>query len=277
MKTSLFSTLIAGVITLLISCSKSEPSSTTYKITKSEIDISSPNLVDSLDAVIFKEKCKIYFTNAFVKLYAKDTITVLTEMGDFTFGKFTSEKKEKLDFNLFDLGEFQFSTREEADEQGDPEYLVLTGSANGKYSVKLLLKKDESFEYEKKDLMSVSSNNWRIKPQKSETDSEIKNRVMAQLDYMIDYFTFINDEGHSSFMVGHLRSPFKFYSNGIGIKEITLADFNKNFYDENDSQKALGLLISGLNSISVYPADEKSFTKGYSNALKEILRFLKVS
>ena len=170
----------------------------------------------------------------------------------------------------------KFNVEEQKNEKGEVDFLKLTGNANDKYSVILLIKKDNYYEPENSDLMSFKNNWWRVKPASHESKAKIKARVLGQIDFNVAYFQLIEDNNYRSFMVSHLKSPFKFYSNGIGFETLPMERNATIFYDETDAKTGYEYYLNGMKSISKYPADPKSYTQGYINALKEIRRFVEL-
>ena len=258
-------------------CDSGNNQASIYKVTKFEIDESLyAQTKDSTASQTLKALCEGYFAETFIKFYEKDTITLLAKNGNYCFGKYSKPNKESLNFDLKNFGSFKFNVREEEDNKGNLEYLVLTGVNEANITIKVLLKKDDYYESEKTDLLGVAENQWRFRSNKSETNAQIKQRVLSQLEYMKAYFEFVNEKKYTSFSVLQLYSPFRFYSNGMGIDGLSSAEYGKIFYDQADLDKALKIVGDGLNSISKYPSDPENFTKGYKNAIEEVIRFVKL-
>jgi hypothetical protein len=192
-------------------------------------------------------------------------------------GKWSDDNSSSIfEMNINNIRKIIFAKKEEDGQNNELEYLVLKSQNSKGLIVNLLLKKDDYYESEKTDLMSLSSNWWRVKSLKKEPKQLIKNRIIAQIDYMIKYFELIDEKEYGSFQHKALTSPYKFYSNGIGLDPSELSEYNKIFNNYDDAATAYDLLDKGMKSISVYPADKESFTKGYSNALKEIRKFIEL-
>jgi hypothetical protein len=116
------------------------------------------------------------------------------------------------------------------------------------------------------------NNSWRLRPAHKENPDEIKSRVLQHVNFLIGYFDMVNESKQPYFETAVLHTPFRFYSNGMGLADGFETDdvWLGNFYEEADAAQGAKLLKQALSSIDVYPADERSFTKSYYNALKLI-------
>lgn len=159
------------------------------------------------------------------------------------------------------------------------KWLVLEIKEGPKESIGTVLKCQPSELYRNRsfDLLAPSNNTWRVRPQQKESRAQIQARVAAHVDFLIGYFDMVQKKSQSYFEVSILQTPFQFYSNGIGLKNQFEADnaWQPNFYDEADAAVGAKMLIQGLASIDVYPADDVSFTKGYYNAMLLISEHIK--
>ncbi len=219
----------------------------------------------------------LFNSNAFITFYEKDSLTILNEIGKYGIGQWSEGEADRFKLIIKDIGEFKFVKSEENNDGGDFEYLVLKSNNKNGLSINILLKKDDYYVSKNVDLLSYSANKWRLKPAKRESKEEIKKRVLSQLDYMIHYFEFSNEKQYRTFQVNHFASPFKFFANGLGLRPYYDAlEYSDLFYDLNDAAQANTMLENGLNSISVYPSDPESYTKGYQNALKQIRKFVEL-
>jgi hypothetical protein len=260
---------------LLQGCSTESDYKQAFKIVKSEA-ILKPGATkkDSLrkiqlDAFFSKE--------AFINFCENDSLSVLNAEGMFALGKWKGNANiADFEINLNEIGPISFLKNEEKDENDKFEYLVLKSEKEKGLDINLLLKKDAYFKSSKVDLLKIPLNWWRIKPTKKENKAQIKKRVLAQIDYMINYFELISDNNYRSFQTQVIVCPYKLFANGIGIDPSLLSEYNKIFYDYNDAEIAYQMLLNGLNSVSVYPADKESYTKGYFNVLKKIRKTIEL-
>jgi hypothetical protein len=154
------------------------------------------------------------------------------------------------------------------------KWLVLEITQGPKETIGTLLKCQPSDAYRSKsfDLLSPVNNTWRTAPAHKESRAAVKSRVVNHLDFLLGYFKMVDDKSQDYFETGILQTPFGFYSNGIAIPNEFEMD-NKwlpYFFDEEDAKLGGKMLLQGLGSIDEYPADEKSFTKGYYKALRLI-------
>ncbi len=266
--------LLFIICRLFFSCSSHPSKVSTFRI--EEAILETTELRSSLSDSTEYRHLLSFLKDAHVKFGSDDTVSILAPNGNFSFGKYTSSGKQILDFSLNGIGAFALGVKQGLDQDGKLSHLMLTGLVNGKYKVKMMLQKDDYYNSYKYDLLSLKANRWRIKPESHESKENIRKRMMEQLAYMITYFSHIEDEKFTSFRVSHLRAPFRFYSNGIGIDDFSTSEYSKIFYDNKDAGEAILLLSQGLKSISgAYPSDPKRFTKGYLNALNKIRDYLK--
>ncbi|MEA5257050.1 hypothetical protein VB264_04580 [Arcicella aquatica] len=271
--------LTTNIILLLLfmGCSSKSKYEVAFKIVKHEVLLTeSASNKDSL----FKEQYDLLFEDeTFIKFFDNDSLTLLNNHGLFAVGTWSNNPTTDSIFfmNINNIGKISFLKQDEEGEGGEFEYLVLKSKSAKGLIVNLLLKKDYYYESKKTDLLSVSSNWWRVKPTKKETKDQIKKRVIAQIDFMLKYFELIDDKQYTTFKTTPLICPYSLYSTGMDINPSELTEYNKLFYDYDDAATAYELLDKGLKSISVYPADSETFTKGYSNALKEIRKFIELS
>jgi hypothetical protein len=261
--------LLAFTAFTFISCKSKNEYQTGFKVASFEAKFPS----DTTHA--FEQQCSKYFNEGWMKFYEGDTVTALSRMGNFTFGTWKeNEDAKKITLELKELGKFELNKEIQLGENDELEYLILKGKNAKGAELKLLLKKDDYFEFETKDLLSFAWNKWRVKPTKKESKEQIKSRVLAQIDYMNGYFTLLDEREYTSFFESHLTSPYKFYSNGISLDPSYLTEYNNIFYDYNDAAEAYNYLKGGLNSVVKYPSDNKTYNEGYVKALKEIRQFI---
>lgn len=125
------------------------------------------------------------------------------------------------------------------------------------------------FSTSSEDLLNPANNTWRIKPGQKETAQEIETRVINHVQYLIRYFALVETKKQGYFETTHLQTPLKFYSNGLSLPQefITNNGWVSYFYDEADAQAGGKLLLKSFSSMEEFPASEKSYTKGYHDAL----------
>lgn len=259
------------VCLIFAGCNGIPKTETTFKIVK--IEINGVDITGDLNSAMstdFDYSSKAMLSEAHIKFGGNDTVTVLSPNGLFSYGKYHFKTKDHLILNLNGLGDISFDVIKKQNEQGEFEHLTLTGLPDKQHKMRLFLVMDDYYKSRKRDLLGLEENKWRLRPKKNESQEEIKKRVLGQLDYMISYFSLIEEKKYSSFTIGHLNSPFSFYNNGIGINPYPSDRYDRVFFDNNDADKAIKMLSAGVRSIKKYPSDPKSFTQGYKNALQEI-------
>ncbi|NBA88680.1 hypothetical protein GVN16_23100 [Emticicia sp. CRIBPO] len=268
--------VLALVYLSLASCNGIPKTVTTFKIVRIEVngvDITSD--INSALSTDFDHSNKSLLSESHIKFNDNDTVTVLSPNGIFSYGKYQFKTKDLLILNLNGLGDLFLDITRKQNDRGEFEQLTLTGFPDKKHEMKLFLVIDDYYKSGKRDLLSLEENKWRLRPKNRENQEQIKKRVIGQLDYMIGYFSLIDEKKYSSFTLSHLNSPFSFYNNGIGINPYPSDRYDRIFFDTNDADKAVKMLSAGVKSIRKYPSDPKSFTKGYKNALEEIKRYVK--
>ncbi len=107
------------------------------------------------------------------------------------------------------------------------------------------------------DLFSQAANAWRHKPLKSESLSEIKNRIASMLSYYSVYFKLVARE--SSYFIGaRVMLPFEYYQHSIGLSDFDSTGYYANcFYNSQEAEKGyeyLQDLVSVLRN--EYPKKE---------------------
>jgi hypothetical protein len=268
--------ILFASIFFIISCSSKSKYATSFKIVKYEAILTDRST--NTDSLAKQQYDMLFDNEAFIKFFDNDSLNLLNGLGKYSLGEWSHDNNTSIfEMNINNIRKIIFAKKEEEGDSDEFEYLVLKSQNSKGLTINLLLKKDDYYESKKTDLLSLSSNWWRVKPSKKESKELIKKRIIAQIDYMIKYFELIDDKQYGSFQHKPLTSPYKFYSNGIGLDPSELTEYNKIFNNYDDAATAYDLLDKGMKSISVYPADKESFTKGYSNALKEIKKFIELS
>jgi hypothetical protein len=209
--------------------------------------------------------------DAYIRFYDNGQYTSLNKKGNYYTGQWQLIEGEGLvlQLKIDNVGTVLFNVKDDKDEETGAKYLSLKSKDFGQIEVSLVLKEDDFYQNGDVDLLSSTMNWWRERPENVENQEQIKKRVLAQLEYMIQYFKMVNDKNLDSFYATHLQSSIEFYSNGISLNN-DLERLTEYYYDEEAALKAQQYLEDGFNSLSKYPADPQSFTKGYYNALKEI-------
>lgn len=123
-----------------------------------------------------------------------------------------------------------------------------------------------------KDLLSVKENSWRLKPSKKETNEQIKQRVIAQLKYHVDYFDLTKSKDQTYFETKILQSPFNFYQHALGVPENyqLSPEWVKIFYDRQDAEKAADILRKSISNVEKLN-DHERFTDTYKEIINKMI------
>ncbi len=208
--------------------------------------------------------------DALVSFYPNNKYTVITSNGEYAenIAKSTGEQLEMtIDSTVF------YFTKKEDKETG---WLKLE-TTSAVFPLEITLTKTDKLHYKKLDLLSSGRNWWRVKPAKKETEREIHTRLVAHLNYLVDYFQMIDDMGSSSFSTEYLNIPIKLYGNGIAVSRDyykTPYEWRDTFYDDEDAYYAFNTLKKALNSIEEYPKDPKNHLVGFRKALKMMINYI---
>ncbi|HEV8513632.1 MAG TPA: hypothetical protein VGQ59_10155 [Cyclobacteriaceae bacterium] len=154
--------------------------------------------------------------------------------------------------------------------------LEIKEGPKGTIGTQLKCQRSELYRNSTFDLLSQENNRWRIKPAHKENASEIQHRVAGHVRFLVNYFDMVDKKTQTYFEPAALQTPFRFFSNGIGLAtdfEIDNA-WVSNFYDEEDASAGAKILAQGLKSMDEYPGDGKNYVKGYYNALQMILEHI---
>lgn len=126
---------------------------------------------------------------------------------------------------------------------------------NEKIKLVWYLKKVEKND-EGAKLFETSVNNWRQKPAKKQTESEIRMKMTAMLEYYSAYFKVVSVES-IYFLSTRVFLPFTYYQHGVGLKSFDPgSDFANCFFDINDAKKGYDLLenVFGIANEEEFPS-----------------------
>jgi len=137
--------------------------------------------------------------------------------------------------------------------------------------ITLLCQKSNQYQYKDLDLLAPKQNLWRVKPTKKETKEQIKARTMKHLDYLIQYFSCVEENKQNYFETGIISSPFVFYSHGLGLSKKTAFSrrWQEGFYDETDALVGYEYLKLAIRTVKKFPRAE-TLTKEYLLAFKQM-------
>ncbi|HTF81129.1 MAG TPA: hypothetical protein VL947_05375 [Cytophagales bacterium] len=257
------------VLITLSSCSKKDKITKAFKVISHKVQLKSK--AASKERAQRNALINMFDDEAFISFYEDGHYTSLNKKGNYYTGEWQLDEAGPvlLKVHMENIGVVTFEVREDIDPDHGTRYLSLNGTSSGHLKVDMVLKEDGFYQNKGVDMLSVEMNWWRTPPDKKEGEAQIKKRMLAQLEFMIQYFKMIGDKELDSFYVTHLQSPILFYSNGLELDPDD-ATLERTYYDPEDAMIAREYLTKGIKSMSTYPADAKSYTKGYYNALKEI-------
>lgn len=239
--------------------------------------VTSIEATDTLSADTVFDIVKFRTNEGYLRLYKGGKYVLFSKQGSAQGTWVLDDAEKHLKLENFAQGfsaNFEILSNENAWLSLQP---VSVGKVVAKQKSNLLLKVDPYFEHEDLDLMQPDRNAWRIKPTHAESKQEIKKKVAAHLQYMIDYFQFTEDNGQGFFETWQLQTPYRFYSNGMSIENLDdekPQHWRQWFYNEADAEQGHRLMAQALMSINKYPANTKTFTEGYILALKEMKEFV---
>ena len=91
-------------------------------------------------------------------------------------------------------------------------------------------------------LFNKENNQWRQKPEKNESDEEIKKRVISMLKYYSLYYKVVSEES-IYFSQSRVFLPFTYYQNGVGLKRFDAGDpFTNSFFNISDAKKGYNVI-----------------------------------
>jgi len=117
-------------------------------------------------------------------------------------------------------------------------------------------------------------NRWRRRPDRIESDDELKERVFKMVEYYSTYFQLIADES-SYFIPGRIILPVNFYRHGISLKKFDdQSKFASFFYTKEQAKMAYLFLEAAYDNAKLDIPEKKSYSAEYSLMLKEIAQNL---
>lgn len=126
---------------------------------------------------------------------------------------------------------------------------------------------------EESSLFKSEMNKWRQKSSGTETDAEIKKRVVSMLEYYSLYFKMVSVES-IYFSPVRVFLPFSYYQHGIGLKEFNSRDyFTICFFNTANAKKGYEILKDGFEKIKDldFPSGE-NYVIEYSKYFDKLAR-----
>ncbi|MGJ1264540.1 hypothetical protein [Sphingobacterium spiritivorum] len=116
-------------------------------------------------------------------------------------------------------------------------------SANERLYFNFTLDSTKSVETDSK--FSYEVNTWRIAPMDSESDAEIKTRLLNNLDYVCAYVQHVLNSGvYHGYKMDGIPTPLRYLENGIVLREWddVPQSWKDIFYDESDAYRAYEMM-----------------------------------
>lgn len=122
---------------------------------------------------------------------------------------------------------------------------------NGDTTYYLNLNTDIKTLSKENDYRSVTFNTWRNKPLEPETNQQIKQRIIANLNYISAYMRVHLHGEYDAIHTGGIHSPFLYAKNGLFLFEWQRVSgyWKYIFYDNKDAEKAYRFLKKVFNKV----------------------------
>jgi hypothetical protein len=149
-------------------------------------------------------------------------------------------------------------------------------------TVEYVRKDDESIKLvwhmkkaEGSSLFSQNNNSWRQKPEKAETDKEMKSRLSTMLQYYSDYYKLVSKES-SYFIPSRIVFPFQFYQHAMGLKPFDPSGaFAHLFYDSTQAVKAYEFIEMAFARLKGQFPDKENFVDEYAIFMEMMAKEMK--
>ena len=127
------------------------------------------------------------------------------------------------------------------------------------------------------ELFVPANNWWRKRPDKSESEDELRKRLIAMLQYYSEYYELVSKE---SIYFSPLRVfiPFSYYQHGIELKSFWPYDpFTQNFFNVSDARRAYEQLNAAIKKIEddPFPSGE-NFVIEYAKYFERLANILEI-
>ncbi|WP_338876298.1 hypothetical protein WBJ53_11685 [Spirosoma sp. SC4-14] len=221
----------------------------------------------------FRSFMRTYMKEMVIRFYPNGDYTQLSN-NRYTTGRWSFDEASSLLTITENEGKLRF--RVEPNNATSLKLFISNSKDVGHEQMSFSLKQDTEYQHDAIDLLARERNKWRQKPTHPESATELKNRLIDQLAYIIDYFELTLKKKQGYFNTSYLDAPFRFYQNGVGLyNESELPTNWKNcYFNEADALKAHAMLISAFKSGLVYPAKTETFTEGYAKFLRQVKVYL---
>ena len=120
------------------------------------------------------------------------------------------------------------------------------------------------------DPFKAEMHNWRSKPAQQENDAQIKQRVVAYLQFMLALYQHAADNDLENAGGNWYPQPIKFYSNKVSMAyENELNDWYNCFFSKEDAVKGYQLISGALMKVKIEGEDD---VRRNINCLQQLLK-----
>lgn len=252
---------------LLTQCQSADPLVATWKIAGINYQPSPRATPEDYERSQQIQAMRTGFQNSTFALYEGQRSAFFSTETPYRQGTWSVDGN-RLTLQIGENAQFSFDITELNDQQ-----LTLTladvGPTEGELT--LVCVKSKQYVYGDVDLLAPERNEWRLKPEKRQTDPEIKMRAKAHLDYLINYFECVKENKQTYFETGLVSSPFAFYAHGLGLSIVSPSAkrWQSYFYDQRDANRAFEQLKKSVRKVIKYPK-ASTFTEEYLLAFKKM-------
>lgn len=129
----------------------------------------------------------------------------------------------------------------------------------------------------KSDPFYPDNNQWRIKPSRKESDTELTNRFSAYLKHIALILKAAKERNQEVVYFEFSMGPIKIYNGGIGIHPYSIVpdSWKACFYDDSDASRAYNIYEESISTHSYHGASTGSWVEDDYNILLSIYGDLK--
>lgn len=123
----------------------------------------------------------------------------------------------------------------------------------------------------KDDPYSIENNRWRVKPFHSETDQQIKDRVLNHLDFWQQLFTDADEMERAYVAYNWFESPLVVAVNGVRLNfyDEHKQEWDQNFYDSTEANKGYQMMRKCFSKKIKFLQTENKY-KRHEDAIKQL-------
>ena len=118
-------------------------------------------------------------------------------------------------------------------------------------------------------LLQPEANAWRKKPSATETELQIRQRLVSLLNFYSIYLQLVSKES-SYFLIPRVHLPFRYFQHAIGLRDQMPQGFINLFYDEGDAAKAYTILGETISQLANQFKWDENFVVEYALFFKRM-------